>query len=209
MAIPYLESSAWDQWTRDERFFCSALYWSARERGVAEFVKWIVESASLEVSMSGDWDMGFEVVFYRDFLARKGKSAKLLGYSPKRTFDLCLFGEKSIIIIEAKVDSAFDFNQVGSCRQDKIAIPKILKENFSESAIDFPVYLIALVSSKYKKNHDTYGKTDCNGDSTLGVFDGIVTWEEVSKFFRHDEGIQKLLMRADGIYKEKYTPSCD
>ncbi|MEJ5207052.1 hypothetical protein [Denitratimonas sp. CY0512] len=209
MTIPYLEARAWDAWTRDERFFCSALYWGARQRSSAEFAKWTIEKCDLPISAEGGWDMGFEVVFYRDFLARKGKSAKLLGYSPKRTFDLCLFGEKSIIIIEAKADSAFDFNQVGSCRQDKIAIPKILKESFSDSAMDFPVYLVALISSAYKKNHETHGKTDCNGDSTLSVFDGIVTWEEVSGFFQCDEEIQKLLLRADGIYKEKYTPSCD
>lgn len=55
----------------------------------------------------GDWDLGYEVCLYRDVLWQKGGlSAVGLELPPKRTFDLCLFGERALVVIEAKVCGA-------------------------------------------------------------------------------------------------------
>ena len=66
----------------------------------------------LKLSQDGDWDLGYEVCFYRDLSWPCQKTAHQDGYAAKRTFDLCLFGEKAIIIIEAKVFQRFEADKI-------------------------------------------------------------------------------------------------
>lgn len=56
----------------------------------------------INVEQNDKWKVGYEVCFYRDWFKAQGQSAKKLGFSGKRTFDLCFFSNKAMVIIEAK-----------------------------------------------------------------------------------------------------------
>lgn len=119
MEIPYLLNQPWAHWTRDERFFCAVLFEHARRD--PGFARWLVESSKLEIDSAGDWDLGYEVCLYRDFLWHRGESAA--SHEPplpaKRAFDLCLFGQKSIVVIEAKVCEPFGSTQNEDFAKDR------------------------------------------------------------------------------------------
>jgi len=154
----YLKNQSWSQITREERFFCSHLYHSILNRE-KDFVKWLNENLNynkadnkIELNPNKDWEIGYEVCFYRDFLKLKGKYIKTyLGkngkpFPQKRTFDLCLFSEDQIIIIEAKVQQGFSTKQVGDIKEDSKLIKKLLGEfNYSNVKSD----TIFLYSSRY------------------------------------------------------------
>ena len=119
MGLPYLKNKKWSQVTRDERFFCAHLYNLILKRGIPEFLSFINNTYKTDLTESCYWEIGYEVCFYRDLWHLHGRKTEL--YSPKRTFDLCLFSEKTIVIIEAKADQQFDLNQLNipsqMCRQ--------------------------------------------------------------------------------------------
>jgi hypothetical protein len=106
MGFQYLGGKTWLEVTREERLFCSFLYWDISGNGRA-FVEWLNQNSQLRLEPDADWEAGYEVCFYRDFFRFKGVSARGRGFSPKRTFDLCLFSEDCIIIFEAKVHQGF------------------------------------------------------------------------------------------------------
>jgi len=64
MGFSYLEGKNWLDVTREERLFCLYLYWDIRggERG---FVSWLNGNADLGLGVDDDWQVGFEVCFYR------------------------------------------------------------------------------------------------------------------------------------------------
>lgn len=184
MGIPYLQGKPWSSWTRDERFFCAVLYGHASKEPTA-FAQWLIEKAELSAPAGGDWDLGFEVCFYRDYLWQQpGNSARKAKLPAKRTFDLCLFGQRDIIIIEAKVCEQFGSLQNSDFKEDKKrfrGIPKLKGVR---------VHLVALASSRYLVNVKKFGRS-----KPLAVFDGSVSWAET--FERYAD---PLLAQADGMY---------
>ena len=192
MGIPYLKNCPWSRWTRDERYFCSVLY-SLVESDPADFAAWLIDSAGLGAKKNGDWDLGYEVVFYRDYLWQLGSSATSMGFSQKRTFDLCLFGTRSLIVIEAKVSQCFELAQRKTLEFDKERIPSL------QGMAGVDIYVVALASSKYFANVKRYGQPE-----TLRVFDGHVSWAKAAKKYPHP-----LLCRADDMYKLKPGENLD
>ncbi len=131
--------NSWLHWlsiTREERFFCSHLYHSilGREK---EFVKWLNEKLNLQGDVQfnpvKDWEVNFEVCFYRDFLKSKGETIidynrkHQTTYPQKRTFDLCLFSENEIVIIEAKVQQGFSLKQIEEIDLDEELVKQLLR----------------------------------------------------------------------------------
>jgi hypothetical protein len=186
MGIKYLRNRPWSDWTRDERFFCSILYNHA-SRDAAGFASWLIGEADLQLLNSGQWDLGYEVCFYRDFLWQTGSTATAFDVPDQRTFDLCLFGEQSIIIIEAKVYEAFGSAQNSDFGLDKKRIASLPGLEALE------VRVVALASSRYFANQAKYGR-----DDTLSVFDGCVTWSKIAERYP-----DKLLGQANRTYKIK------
>ena len=138
MGFKYLDGKLWRQVTRDERFFCQRLYELIKAETPERFVAFLGKTHSLDVPIGGIWEAGFEVCFYRDLWQHRGREGKL--FSPKRTFDLCLFGKKAIIIIEAKAAGGFDQSQNASFERDVVEVAKLTEvEN---------VQLVGLCSSK-------------------------------------------------------------
>lgn len=184
MTIKYLKGYPWNQWTRDERYFCSILY-SKAVQDVPAFASWLINAAKLPLSKRGSWDLGYEVCFYRDYLWQIGKKAMAEGFSPKRTFDLCLFGETQLIVIEAKVFEPFKTQQNEEIERDKERLRLLPGLKHLQMAV------VALASSRYFHNARIYGRS-----ATLSVFDGTVSWAQAAEKYQHPS-----LFRADLMYK--------
>lgn len=185
MSLPYLENLTWSAISREERFFCQALYQHIKgnER---DFVQFLREHGNLELEDAPFWECGYEVCFYRDARKKLSKFDKTTKYSNKRTFDLCLFSESSFVIIEAKAHQPFKSEQISQLAHDKDNIAKFLMHD------NLPVKTVALASSRYFINHKTWGYQDILKD-----FDSKISWLDVHSNFRND----RLFLQADETYK--------
>lgn len=182
MGVSYLDDRPWAIWTREERFFCAVLY-SHAAKDPRRFASCVIDTARLGVDPGGEWDLGLEVCFYRDYLWRKGlTTAKASDLPAKRTFDLCLFGERDIIIIEAKVCEPFGLRQNAVFANDRDMI------NDKLGLKHLGVHVVALASSRYFA-----GKVR---PDTLVDFAGRLEWRQLAAEYGDDP----LLGRADSMY---------
>lgn len=179
----YFQGLTWDQITREERVFCAELFFRIRD-GPAGFVQLLKREAGVPENWTGPWEVAFEVCFYRDYCHRFNKNGKKK-YSPKRTFDLAVFGKKSIIIIEAKAAQPFDARQASSFKKDRRDIKRLL---------GIEPHLVALACDTYFHNYDRRG----NGKA-LAPFDGRITWESLAK----EHPGSPLLERACEVYERR------
>jgi len=183
MTIPYLNGLCWHDLTREERFYCFCLYQNARN-DPAHFAKLVTRLSHLNIPDSDSWDLGVEVCFYRDYLWHLNRPVRGSGFSPKRTFDLCLFNPLSIIVIEAKVDQPFDLEQNEHFANDARKIKELLLDE------RISVKLVALASSRYYEALKTYGS-----EEALQPFDGRISWADM-----HKEYDDPILKQADDLY---------
>lgn len=182
MSISYLAGRPWSGISREERFYCARLFERASSKP-AEFAAWIASTSGLHLPAEGGWDIGFEVCFYRDIMVSRGRSAT--DHFPiKRTFDLCLFHEHTILIVEAKVCERFKSKQMRDIASDFDLVPEAVGR-------DINVQCLALASSRYFGNHARHGN-----QRMLSLFHGRITWAQVGAFFD-----DPLLLRADQLYK--------
>lgn len=196
MGFTYLKDKNWKDITREERLFCAELHFSIK-RNEKIFIKWLNEKAKLNLSpneIETEWEVGYEVCFYRDYIheikqewekyliTNKNKKGK---YPSKRTFDLCLFSAKNIIIIEAKAQQGFNQKQLNEIKKDKHLLNKLLEKKCPK------IYIIALYSSKYSPKQQT-----------LDCFDGKFTWAEIPENF--EKHLTFIFKRANDIYKDDY-----
>lgn len=193
MGFSYLNDNSWENITREERLFCARLYEYIRKTPL-KFVEFLnTKSAEnnkpLNLPVDCEWEAGFEVCFYRDLLKSVDKSIKDTDYPDKRTFDLCLFSEKTIVIIEAKAQQGFKSDQVEEFEDDREKIKELLQQIKKEVP---DIKIIALASSIYFENFKKHGKID------IGFFDAKISWLDVYQFIG-----DKIFMRADEIYKDK------
>lgn len=193
MGLKWLDNKNWSDITRDERFFCAHLYKAILEdkNGIPGFVRIINEECKLELPENANWELGYEVCFYRD-LSFFDNTYECK--SPKRTFDLCLFSDGWIVIIEAKAYQPFDTVQVQEFFKDKTHI--------KELGIDVNVKLVPLGSSRYKP---TYDKSHIkNGrDKFRGFEREMLTWDTLAKAYKANSIDSKILANADSCYKSK------
>ena len=181
MGFSYLDGKCWQEITREERFFCQHLYQLILSDTPAQFVKYIEKQCKINVECDDFFEVGYEVCFYRDLWQARGKAGEL--FSPKRTFDLCIFGEKSIIIIEAKAAENFDASQNRSFLLDVAQVRTLTNVK--------NVLLIGLCSSK------------CNVDKdSENTFTGkILRWKNIASHYENDI----ILQRADDLYDGKHA----
>lgn len=193
---PYLNGLPWSDWSRDERFFCGALYGHISQNPT-DFADWLIDHLSEHpgtgrpavsgISKGGRWDAGYEVCFYRDYLWQQRQSARAQGLSAKRTFDLCLFGERDIVVIEAKVCEPFSAAQNKAFEDDFQSMGKL------PGMAGIRLHLVALASSRYFSNARKHGLA-----GTLDVFQNQhISWADVATKYHSDP----LLQRADALYK--------
>jgi dihydroxyacetone kinase-like predicted kinase len=114
-----------------------------------------------ENDLALEWHAAYEVCFYRDFIKKFGfkgdKSLRTANqkyktqFSEKRTFDLCLFSDKKIVVFEAKVQQPFDEKQVLIFDKDKDLINLLVGD-------DVEVVFVAIASSLFFDRYSTFGK---------------------------------------------------
>ncbi len=184
MALEYLKDSTWKKVTRDERLFCSYLYHHISDNTDA-FINLINknENTLKKLDTSSSWEIGFEVNIYRD----------LFGMKTKRTFDLCLFSEKTIVIIEAKAHQGFDSTQSKEFKKDKEKLNALISKYFKK---DVEIKICALASSKYYSNIIKKYK------SLILPFefesDFILSWKDCYAIYN-----KEIFNQADNVYKQK------
>jgi hypothetical protein len=192
MGFSYLKKKNWSDITREELFFCAELYILIKGNET-DFVKWLATLDSmvkLRLNPDKNWEVAFEVCFYRDLLKSFGSTAKEKNLSNRRTFDLCLFSYDQIVVIEAKAQSLFERDQIDEFIKDKQDIPRAIK---STSKKKIKASIVALASSQYFENVQIYGAEK----RVPKVFDGYFSWKDIyDSFCRRD-----VFFRADSIYK--------
>jgi hypothetical protein len=182
--MSYLRNK-WESITREERYFCLILFEKIRQNPI-DFVFFLNNELKTNFDVNQEWEAGFEVCFYRDYLKSIGKGVKNSGYPQKRTFDLCLFSENNIIIIEAKCQTMFKDSDVKSLIKDKKMIPQILYR-------EIKVEVIGLGSSIYIKNLPKYGR-----NVAIKTFfkDNLISWFRLSETYK-----EPIFEKADKVYK--------
>jgi len=207
MKVSYFENNKGDQakWkniTRDERFFCFELYQSlkADQKGLLTLIKEGINKKNnltnqkrrefLGTIVSKKFDIGVEVCFYRDLLKWNGEGIKEHELPQKRTFDLALFSEDAIIIIEAKAQQGFDTKQLLEFEKDKKHIEKLFVKIKKKQP---QVYIVGLHSSKYTP-----------GSKTKPYFDSNIQWDRIAEKYPDSKN---LFCRANDIYPNKKNDS--
>lgn len=179
------ENKKWSEITRDERTYCAELFFEIRNAGAFSFVKFLNDHTSLALPTDKSWEIGYEVCFYRDYLKALNKPVNPSKYPQKRTFDLCLFGECDVVIIEAKAQQGFTAKQNEEFSKDVERMEEIL-------GLKGHVHVIALASSVYYNNLEKYGY------KLPELFSGnAISWAEIAEWCSND-----FVKQADGIYKK-------
>jgi len=185
MGFKYLSEKTWSQITREERYFCSHLYHFliGKEK---EFVRWLNEALNTSFNADQDWEVSLEVCFYRDYC--KLKELALPEELRKRTFDLCLFSQSDIIIIEAKVQQPFKKNQINDLREDVVILEELL------IADKVKITPLLLGSKRFFNNLE-----DKHGKSVTAFITGIkfITWEKLYQKYQ-----KEFLKVAEEKYKK-------
>lgn len=134
--ISYLHNKNWIDFSREERLFCAHLYFDIK-KNVKRFIEFLnLKNDSIKNDIHAEWEIAYEVCFYRDWLKNINQSIKdKPDYPQKRTFDLCLFSENKIIIIEAKAQQGFQSTQNESFEKDIKIIQKMFAEFKPETKI--------------------------------------------------------------------------
>lgn len=189
----YLDGKRWSDITRDERFFCQKLY-TQIETDTNKFINHINDKTKLNLPLDVDWEPSYEVCFYRDLCYYYNKKlGKKIELPSKRTFDLCLFSENQIIIIEAKAQQVFDRKQIELFKDDLKHIQKIA-QNVTNHSIDCIV--LGLVSNKYSK-YLKENKIDFSFKRGIFDPDKMLNWKELSELYNNDP----VLKRADEVFE--------
>lgn len=186
MGFHYLQGRSWAETTREERFFCLQLYNRIVQAGVRTFVQHLRAHSGWTGPLphpQSAWELGYEVCFYRDLWHQRGRQDPL--YSPKRTFDLALFSDDCIIVIEAKAQQGFDVAQLSSFRQDREQIARV-------TGIA-SVLLLGLCSSRHEAPAEAQA-----------CFDGpLLRWSALAQRFGGDP----ILQRADDVFEQAAAES--
>lgn len=106
-------------------------------------------------------------------------------YSKKRTFDIALFSDSAIVIVEAKAAEVFTADQAQYFSKDRDDLEKLLGPEVG-------VFLVALGSRTYFENYKQVGR----GNALAPFENRYLTWEAVAQRY---PGVP-LLERACQVY---------
>jgi len=186
-------NKTWLEITREERFFCSELYHDIKNN-IKGFIKFLNENCSVNLDENTYWEIGYEVCFYRDFMKAKGISIKQYNkerikvdssfkqYPPKRTFDICLFSNEKIVIIEAKADQKFNDQQLSDLKDD---VDLYMKRVVDEFGYKLEIDAILLSSS-------------CDEKEIPDFKNKRIYWNQLREFYKN-----KIYDRAESLGKKR------
>ncbi len=200
---PYFPTGhSWATLTRSERSFCAALYRhelanpGSLHQAIRKHCKvppaigsrWSWNSASVaHVPTSTHWEVGLEACFFRDMHKAIPTAVKPSRFNSlaQTTFDLALFSDTSIIILEAKGIETFSTPQLQGIETLKSDIKALCGKNIE-------VYVFGLISSKYYLNISKAPIT-----ASLHLLDGLLSWSDLANTY----GGCPVLARANSMYK--------
>jgi hypothetical protein len=159
-------------------------------------------------------EVGFEVCFYRDWpfgekdlrsaqktvgdaisnsaLDRSAAFPDIRKGFLKRTFDLCLFLDNEIVIVEAKAQQGFGAKQMSTFQEDRLIMGRILQWNPEQ------IHLVAITSSRYENPRNSTRQIFSDG--------GWITWKFLAGCYATDP----ILAHADLTYgASNYTQDED
>lgn len=230
MEISYFGGNRWKELSREERLFCAHLYFDIERNTESSFIGFLNDNIkpleatckkepAFKIKNSLNWEVAYEVCFYRDFLWGMAKDEnrqirvvnkarlenKNDGKNPfpeKRTFDLCLFSDEQIIIIEAKAHETFHADQIKSILEDRTHIHQMITKH-AEFVNPPEVKILLLASSKYlndqakgQKSKEALAK---HFESKKEHLLGYITWCDIYSHFSRNN----LYERADKIFGER------
>lgn len=184
MGLRYFGGKSWGEVTREERVFCAVL-WQYLRQDPMPFLERLRQSVLPNLVTQGHWEAGFEVCLYRDVRKMQGLPMRDSGFSQKRTFDIVLFGDTRIIIVEAKAQQGFEEKQAASFEIDADSVQRLL------GATSPQVDLIALTGSQYSGSK----RRDATSRGSRFFEGRIVTWNDVYTLYP-----DPFFSRADEIY---------
>lgn len=196
MKLTYLNNNSWLDITREERYYCSELFFHFREDPL-KLINLLFKTKTINCldkkDLKSKWEIGYEVCFYRDLIHHLNKTRdnkiKIDNYNRKRTFDLCLFSENKILIIEAKVQSGFDSKQMKHFKKDE----KHFNNLGIKEGIKFPeIHLVGLAADTYFINVEKPGR---KGIPEL-IKENYLTWSDI---YNGTEKI-KIFQKANQLY---------
>lgn len=185
MGFSYLAGNKWEDITRDERLFCAHLFFAARNK-IQPLLQLLLEKGAINAAESeNNWEIAYEVCFYRDYIFKLGVNGiksigrTLFSHLRKRTFDLCLFSEKKMIIIEAKAQQRFGTKQLKYFTNDINQLKELI-DHCPE------IVLVGLASSRYSPKKET-----------REIFHSLLNWKELSDLYQDPRFLQ-----ADNVFRK-------
>jgi len=211
------KEKTWAQITRDERTFCSFLFHQIGKEP-KKFIKFLNDLKSplseyrhenrINLDPQEKWEAGFEVCFYRDVLKAKGEGVRSTKMDAnvngvdhsnnliKRTFDLCLFSNTTMVIIEAKASEPLTSKQF----QDFSAEKKLLNRLFKYLRVKSPKLVFLILAAQAYYDSPSFQLEKGVGRKNIlnktSQVDGVFSWEQVHAEF-YDNPIIK---RASEVY---------
>ena len=145
MDFEWSDVCKWQDKTREERQFCAGLYNEIR-RCPGRFVALlnsceIHRDAMPTLKQSEFVDVGFEVAFYRDITKMGFKTFTDDCVKRQRKFDLALFFERHLIVIEAEAQQSFGKSDIENLERDQTLLGDRLR--------GVTTCFVGLCSSKY------------------------------------------------------------
>lgn len=197
MGLSYLDGEKWEDITREERFFCMHLYRTVQERGVVDFVRLVKALSCAGLNPDSNWEIGVEVCFYRDFRhfrMKKIKDENVKLQSSKRTFDLCLFSDDTIVIIEAKCAETFKPDQLRDFKADLDRFEGLSAECPELKGVK--IIVLGLAAKKYVTELAVNNLSEIEEYFTANT--SIMTWEDIGEYYS-----DPLLTRGGEIFDKQ------
>ena len=195
--LKWLQGETWSKITREERYFCAELF-AVIQDDVCKFVDFLnrkgqwIRTGMSPIPRAFHWEPAYEACFYRDVAKQRGRAR---GRRPrrcapsradqKRTFDLALFSNEAIVLIEAKAQQGFLQEQLNSLDEDRDNIAKwtgIEKRK---------VHVVGLISSEYQPKR-----------TTRKHFDLMTTWRDLACCYSDNVRAREIFCRADKLYRK-------
>lgn len=228
MGFSYMNGNEWKDVTRDERWFCADLFFQLKENDtVKEFTKALIKKVGLKgINNISNPEMGFEVAYYRDVIfdeefdednekIKRFADKKSIQGLLKRTFDLCIFLPKDIIIIEAKAVESLTNKQMLEFVYDDMSIKALHDKLFKIK--DVNVHIVGLVGDGYTPRliedymPENLKKIDKKVVRKIATFKKqIIKWSDIEKFkvgYKMPENLKDVYSRTSDVRKLKNTSS--
>ena len=208
--------------SREERLFCSHLYHGIlslpdKKTFITKLnsLKSPVEGFTNKLNLSAytNWEVGFEVCFFRDLILAHEESVGEMkkngrgDFSGKRTFDLCLFSDEELVIIEAKAHEGLTSEQCSVFQYDKKKIEELYDALENLKGVDSRPENIKLVilAPSYYFNSPSFnskrgvGKKIINDNKDNSYLSAFISWKQISESIFPGDSIFK---NADEIYNK-------